>query len=261
MSEQTRKLEWFENTQRRLLDKLTHASNLPNLIALAYNATRPAILPTVLDLMLKDNIKDYGEVEGKERTEDFKRRLDKARADPELIPLFNEYNIVFQCSVLEDFVTSALKDWIAKFPETFRDVEEIARIKISFLKYQQMSDYERDLYLFEELEKELRNKGVYYGFERFEGMFGVLGLKVLKLIDSEKERDLKEMFQVRNLLVHNGGVVDAHFSKTCGWLKLKPGDILKTSSEQVIRYNQAITYYAGLIAERFVIALEKKDAE
>jgi len=85
------------------------------------------------------------------------------------------------------------------------------------------------------------------GVGRFECLLDAVGLS--RVIDDQQRRDLLELSQVRNLIVHKFGVVDARFATACPWLGLAIGDKLILSFDHYRRYHAAACLYVADIVK------------
>ena len=85
------------------------------------------------------------------------------------------------------------------------------------------------------------------GIGQFQEVLRALGLGFG--ISDELRRDLFEVSQARNLIVHRLSVVDVKFARECPWLGLKVGDRLKITSEAYGRYHSAVTTYLTNLIE------------
>ena len=70
-------------------------------------------------------------------------------------------------------------------------------------------------------------------------------LKVNTNPTSEDRRALVELSEVRNVLLHRGGFVDARFLGKCPWIKLKVGDQFKVDGGRLDTYFDAAGRFAS----------------
>jgi hypothetical protein len=86
------------------------------------------------------------------------------------------------------------------------------------------------------------------GCGRFEIILEAMGIS--GSIESELRRDLLELSQIRNVLVHRAGIVDKRFIEICPWLKMCIGDHIKVTNEAYCRYSIAVPRYIGTVIKR-----------
>lgn len=77
-------------------------------------------------------------------------------------------------------------------------------------------------------------------------------------IDPRVRRTLDEMAQVRHVLVHRRGVVDAAFVKACPWLDASPGTTLQVSERDFERYRRSVEHFAVELINRVLEEAEQE---
>jgi hypothetical protein len=85
------------------------------------------------------------------------------------------------------------------------------------------------------------------GIGRFEGLLAAAGFEVP--VESYLRRDLLELSQVRNLVVHRFGVVDEAFREKCPFRNDPIGSRLKISEADYDRYQRSVREFAAIIIE------------
>lgn len=91
------------------------------------------------------------------------------------------------------------------------------------------------------------------GVDRFEELLKCIGLS--GSVPDGVGRTIFEMGQVRNVLVHRGGIVDRRFVSACPWLGLNPGDKVSVDRESLSRFASAALDYAVVYLQRAHLAL------
>lgn len=145
-------------------------------------------------------------------------------------------------SLVRDFLAGCLANQTAP-----TGMDAVRKIKIRVADYEIMSKEERYYYLIEELE---RNLGAAFkqGINRFEALLDVFGFsgKVGKAI----QKDLFELSQVRNVIVHRRGVADRKLVEACPWLGLTVGDRVAITTEAHHRHFDATIGYEKILLRR-----------
>ena len=146
---------------------------------------------------------------------------------------------------LDASVPQFVAAYLREFPDLLR-TEGFARVKLPAVAL--LTTSESDVWSEIVLELE-RNFGapLKKGIGRFECLLEAIGLG--RPIETDQRRDLLELSQVRNLIVHKFGVVDARFATNCPWLKVAVGDRLALSFEDYGRYYAAALNYVATIVE------------
>ena len=100
--------------------------------------------------------------------------------------------------------------------------------------------------VYRELERNLK-ANERFGVNRIEVLLSVMGLPGQE-IPEEVKRNIFEMQQVRNTIVHRGSIADKRLVEACPWLGLVPGAIIRVTHEDYRRYVRSVDdYVVGLI--------------
>jgi len=78
---------------------------------------------------------------------------------------------------------------------------------------------------------------------RYVVMLKAFGLALSMSLD--EERALSELVEMRNVLLHRGGVADQKFADKCDWTKIKPGQSITIDVADMKRYFDAASTFAG----------------
>lgn len=157
-----------------------------------------------------------------------------------------EFSTVFAWGALETSIRDMTINWLLHVPES-RQCDKIRRLKIPFADYEALDPRDRMRFLVGLLENDL-GASLKPGIGRFECLFSLVGLG--GSVDNNVRRDLLEMAAVRNVIVHNLGVVDDRFSSLCPWYVAGIGDRVKVSKDTYGKYRDAVFAYAIAIVER-----------
>lgn len=163
--------------------------------------------------------------------------------------------LVGSWSYLEAFIYDFSAKWVLETKFETLD-ENLAKTKIPFIDFLNLSKEERVNKLFDEFEKQ-NNLWGKNSIDRFEQKLHGIGLK--GKLNKDLRKDLLEWSKVRNLIIHRAGIVDQKFINDCPWLKnSKIGNYKKAMIGRAIyispsdykRYKSAALKYANLIEKR-----------
>jgi hypothetical protein len=171
--------------------------------------------------------------------------IDEIKTD---FPFLNSQYVVHLWGSLESLVMSSLAATIHNEP-AFLDLKEIKRIKISVSEYEKLGPYDRAYYLIKQLDNSLDGP-FKRGVERFEGLLKVFGLD--GDVPDTIKKTLFELQQVRNVLVHKGGIVDLSLVGSCPWLGLSVGENFKIDLDKLKIYFDSVFDYVTLLIDRLV---------
>jgi hypothetical protein len=191
------------------------------------------------------------------RTKNHKAQVKKAEAEAALarreveqdFPLLHGQAVVALWSALESLARNIVTTWLTNAPETISN-ERVRRLRVPFFEYEDLPKRERIPYIVELLEREVEAP-LKLGVGRFEELLDIVGLA--GSVEERVRHDLFEMGQVRNAIVHRGGVADRRLVEACPWLSLKPGDHVHVSHEQFAKYVQAMQGYVLECIQRALV--------
>jgi hypothetical protein len=63
------------------------------------------------------------------------------------------------------------------------------------------------------------------------------------------------MREVRNVLVHNAGVIDRRLAERCPWCSWKVGKKVVVKFDEYVRYRRALTGYVMTVANRARVSM------
>jgi len=119
--------------------------------------------------------------------------------------------------------------------------ERAAKVRVSIAVLEALTTEERLYYLVTALERELPRPS---GAPKFEAVFRELTLRTGA--STQTLRDLFELQQVRNALLHRNETVDHGLASACPWLELVVGQPITITPKQLGRYTTAALVYSGL---------------
>lgn len=194
------------------------------------------------------------EIDNSKEAEEKERHIELAKREAQLaqdevkngFPLLHAQAVVSLWGGLETLIKSFLANWLAKEPKAML-VSQVQKLKVRVSEYESLDNEERCSYILDLLEREVKAP-LKHGVTRFEVLLNVFGLG--GNVKEEIRKNLYEIYQVRNVIVHRRSTVDTRFIKACPWLKYSIGDQLTVSHESFQRYKQAVMSYAALIMIR-----------
>lgn len=176
-------------------------------------------------------------------------------------PLLNALATVYCWSILDSFIRDYLALWITRRPSS-RKVEPLQRIRIYFGEYESLNPHERNHYIIGRMAEELgvnRKHGLY----RFRLLLEPFGLSFK--LSNNLERDLIELQNVRNIIVHRNGLVDRRFQDACPWIKQNIGSKIIIDTQQNMAYylaaNAVIVNLIYEVGSIYGVDYEKEKAE
>ena len=179
---------------------------------------------------------------------------DSARKEAELaqreadqgFPILHQQTTVDLWGTLEFLIRNFFASWLANETTPTR-AEAVRKIKVRLADYEAMSEDDRYHYLIDELERDL-GAPFKQGVNRFEALLSVFGFsgRVKKSI----RKDLFELSQVRNVIVHRRGIADRRLVEACPWLSVKAGEPLTITPDAHRRYFEALYGYVKVLLAR-----------
>ena len=136
-------------------------------------------------------------------------------------------------------------------PEAW-DAPEVAKLKIPIARYQQLDENERPRLVISELSRSL-STDLRKGVGKLKSILAVFGLA--PVVGPNVRRALHELCQVRNVIVHCGGVADEKLIKECPWLESKVGENFQVDHPVFGWYYGAARRYAERVSSQAMIAL------
>lgn len=201
-----------------------------------------AMPQTVKAVAMAEDMQNDTDYENKLAEAEKSAKLAQMEIDREF-PIVHAQAIVSLWSFLEALIHSFIVEWVRNNPQAFK-FNEIHKLRIRLGEYEQLRDYERYNYIVELLEKDIAI-GLRNGTTRFEALLKPFGLS--GEIPENIRRDIYELGQVRNIIVHRAGVVDRELLDACPWLDLAFGDEIRVSHKMFKNYVIATHQYVTLI--------------
>lgn len=163
------------------------------------------------------------------------------------------HSVVALWAALECTIPQVCAAMIYNNPEILKE-EKFEKIKLPIQLITSRRSFDLFANIIEELERNLSAK-LKIGVGRFESVLDQIGLG--GEIDDRTRRDLLELSQLRNLIVHRFGKVDKQFKIRCKWINVKVGARIKLNIDDYFRYQLAVANYSSIIAKRILNYYDK----
>jgi hypothetical protein len=154
-------------------------------------------------------------------------------------PLLHAQTLVALWGSLEALIITFLVCWLQNEPQAMQ-TEGIQNLSIKLGEYESLQGEERAIYIIELLEREMKAP-FKAGVNRFESLLEVFGLS--GYVDESDKKNLYEMSQLRNVLVHRRGIADKHLIDACPWLDLETGQPVLVTFESYQRFSASVVHY------------------
>ncbi len=180
-------------------------------------------------------------------SEEAHSRLETAKKEAELayrevndgFPLLHAQTTIALWSALEAAIRLFIVRWLQNHKQAM-EIGEIQKLRVKIGEYERLEGEDRFSYILDRLEQELSGP-LKTGITRFESLLEPFGLS--GPVDEDVRRNLFELNQIRNILVHRSGFADRRFVDSCPWMKLRVGDPVKVSQEMTSYYFQSVMDY------------------
>lgn len=121
----------------------------------------------------------------------------------------------------------------------------LARVKVSIPEVLSLSEDERADLLATQLLDELGGPQK-LGIDKFHDSFEFVGMKFS--IKREWRQPLREMYAVRNVILHRAGIADRRLLSACPWLSYSLSEPIKVTPARVGTYLEACRAYVNALA-------------
>ena len=162
------------------------------------------------------------------------------------LPLLHSQMAIGIWSVLEAAIDDFVIAWMTNVPASLMS-EDISKIRVPFALFEEMDRPARMQFLLEEFKRNLRTDSK-VGVERFESILKPLGLS--GPIDECVRRNIFELSQVRNAILHRASRADQRLIDACPWLGLQAGSKVIVARTDSDRYARSVTDYLKSIISR-----------
>ena len=246
--------KWATRPFREFIDQAERLDQLLHLSMSGISMIRG--VPKIVEVLAKVE-EDSGE-HARQKIENAKREADLAQKEvDEGFPLLHAQTTIALWSALEATVRLFIVRWLQNYQPAM-NVEVIQKLRVRIGEYERLEGEDRFFYILDRLEQEL-SAPLRSGVSRFESLLEPFGLA--GAVDEDLRRNLFELNQVRNVLVHRSGVADRRLIESCPWLEVKVGDILKMRHDTTRRYFDSVMRYSTTlivrIAEHFGVDMSE----
>jgi hypothetical protein len=177
-----------------------------------------------------------------------KGNLDRARREADLaqkevdqgFPLLRAQAAIALWAALEACVRLFVVRWLQNHKPAM-EVDAIQKLRVKIGEYERLDGEDRFFYILDRLEQELSTP-LRSGVIKFEAILEPFGLS--GTVHQRLRRDIFELNQIRNALVHRAGIADRRLIDACPWLGLTVGDQVKIDVHTSRRYFGAVVTYA-----------------
>lgn len=160
--------------------------------------------------------------------------------------IFNQASILLY-SYLESLIKELIIQYI-KNNKSYLKIKEFSNIKIALADYEILNVDEKYDYIFMQYEKNIAT-GLVYGVNRFEAL--LTPIKLAGPVKKETQKNIFELAQIRNALLHKGGKADRTLIERCSWLKLKRNQKIQVTKEDYRKYNNSSFVYIMTVFHRY----------
>jgi hypothetical protein len=161
-------------------------------------------------------------------------------------PFLNAQAVVLLWATLEAGIRTFFVGLLNNKPASM-EIDDIQKLKIRFGDYHKLDEEERCSHLINKLEQELPLSSK-AGVGRYESLFEVFKIKCD--LEPDLKRDLMELHQIRNVIVHKANIIDRHFVNLCPWTAFKANDIVMLDNKTTDRYYATIMAYVLVLIIR-----------
>lgn len=172
-----------------------------------------------------------------------------AKASTELtlgFPTLHSHVLVSLWSIVENTIEDFVVEWIKCHPQ-FMSTAQISKVKISLGEYMRLDEDEKTRYLLSEIKQQL-GCGSALGIEKFEKLLNLCELG--GPVDDDLRKNLIELSEIRNVIVHRSSSADRKLLQTCRWLPLKPNERIAVDRQTCDRYVSAVDRYMANVLRR-----------
>jgi hypothetical protein len=166
-------------------------------------------------------------------------------------PLLHAHAVVGVWSAMEVLCEDFAIAWVAHRDDAWSR-PEVERLKIPLAQYCQLSPDEVPRFVVLELQRSLGGD-LRKGVGKLKAILSVFGLA--PPVGENVQLSLHELCQVRNAIVHTGGLADKRLTEECPWLHVQPNDRIRISHELYAWYYRAARCYEERVLNQAVVAL------
>jgi hypothetical protein len=182
-----------------------------------------------------------------EPDEEANYRLERAKKEADLahrevsddFPILHAQTTIALWSALEATIRLFLVRWLQNYKNAM-EVNAVQKLRVRIGEYELLEGEDRFFYILDRLERDLSTP-LKTGITRFELLLEPFGLS--GSVNENVRRNLFELNEIRNSLVHRSGSADRRLVDSCPWLSLKVGDQVKVDPKMINRYFESVYSY------------------
>lgn len=243
--------EWASQPFSELVD---YVQNLEHILRLSMKGiSMIRAVPKAVEALAKVN--------ADEQNTTYEERFRYAKEEAELaqkevdsgFPLLHAQAVVSLWGSLEAQIRRFLASWLANEPKALL-ASQVQKLKVQLGDYERLDKEERPYYILDLLEREIQSP-LKQGVTRFESLLDIFGLA--GGVDESVRKNLFEMNQIRNVIVHRQGKVDNRLISACPWLNIGVGETIVVSHKDYNRYSHAAVSYVTELVVRTAVYFGK----
>lgn len=238
-----------EKIKNRFNDFADYQVKTMMLISVTVDSFR--LYPQQIKLMkaVQELERSYGKTINEDRLKQVREREPIVKEEAEKgFPFFHGMASVGIWGSLEALIEDELALCIEANPK-FLERDQIQRIKIPFSQFNSMTAEERIFYVIDSIERETQSK-FKQGISQFEFVLDVFGLS--GEVPDITKKTLLELCNVRNVIVHRGGIADKRLLNICPWLNLTVGDPVYVDARMFFQYLHEVGIYGAIVFRRII---------
>lgn len=161
-------------------------------------------------------------------------------------PLLHAQAAISLWSILEVAVEDFAVAWLS-FDRTAIQSARTRKINVPLHRFMGLDDEERLRFLVRRMQEEVDGE-FSKGIGHFEPLLDSLGFG--GGLEEPHRRDLVELAEMRNCIVHRGAVADRKLREACNWLNLKSNEPVIVTHDSCMRYCSATSAYLAELVYR-----------
>jgi len=168
-------------------------------------------------------------------------------------PVLNAQATISIWASLEWLVRDLIVGLVANDPSSRRN-DTVRKVRIRLSDYEELAGNEKYYYVVDQIERDL-GASLKVGVDRFESLLAVFGLS--GPVDKGVKATLFELSQIRNVLVHRGGVAGTRITQALPSRQLKLGERVVVGIKDYVRYMNAALDYENTLLGRLQAWMSK----
>ena len=205
--------------------------------------------------LLLEHLNKYRDVkDGGKGQSDRKKKLEEAKKRADFVvkerkngfPALHAHGVVSICAALDAMTINLCMERMRSRPHILME-KNFKNIKLPVACIHGMDDETRYELILEEVRNSTRS-ALRRGVDAYESLLEQFGLS--GVVERGMRDDIHEMLQVRNVLLHRGGIADRRFVDACPQFGVVIGDPVRVSADTYYRYGAGALHYVIALVER-----------